>query len=87
METPVLDSFEQWKSFLSKQVNQAENAGASQDSIINAATRIGNFLSDKVDPKNREQRLLKELWDKGDQTERHALAGMITKMVSDGSVH
>jgi hypothetical protein len=87
METPVLNSFEEWKSFLSKQVNQAEKAGASEDSVINAATRIGGFLADKVDPKNREQRLLKELWDRGDQQERHSLAGMITKMVSDGKVH
>lgn len=87
METPILESFEQWKEFLSKQVNQAENAGASQQSVVNAATRIGNFLADKVDPKNREQRLLKELWDKGSQDERHALASMVTKMVSDGRVH
>lgn len=87
METPVLESFEQWKTFLSKQVNNAESAGSSQDAIINAATRIGNFLADKVDPKNREQRLLKELWDKGSQDERHALASMVTKMVSDGQVH
>jgi len=87
METPILESFEQWKSFLSKQVHQAEGAGASHESIINAATRIGDFLADKVDPKNREQRLLKELWDKGDQNERHALAGMIAKMVSDGKTH
>lgn len=87
METPTLESFEQWKDFLSKQVNQAKGAGASEDSIVNAATRIGSFLADKVDPKNREQRLLKELWDKGDQQDRHALARMITKMVSDGKVH
>lgn len=87
METPVLESFEKWKDFLSKQVNQAKSAGASENSIANAATRIGNFLADKVDPKNREERLLKELWDKGNQEERHALASMITKMVSDGNVH
>lgn len=87
MDTPVLESFEQWKDFLSRQVTQAKSAGASENSIVDAATRIGNFLSDKVDPKNREQRLLKELWDRGDQNERHALAGMVTKMVSDGKVH
>jgi len=87
METPILESFEQWKSFLSRQVNQAENAGASTNAIVDAATRIGNYLADKVDPKNREQRLLKELWDKGTQDERHALASMVTKMVSDGRVH
>ncbi|HEY3364111.1 MAG TPA: DUF3243 domain-containing protein [Symbiobacteriaceae bacterium] len=87
METPNLESFDQWKEFLSKQVNQAENAGAAKEAIVNTATRIGNFLADKVDPKNREQRLLKELWDRGSQDERHALASMITKMVSDGKVH
>lgn len=87
METPILESFEQWKEFLSRQVNQAEKAGASGENIVNAATRLGGFLADKVDPKNREQRLLKELWDKGNQEERHALASLITKMVSDGKVH
>jgi len=87
METPILESFDQWKDFLSKQVNQAKSAGANENSIVDAATRIGNFLSDKVDPKNREQRLLKELWERGTQDERHALASMITKMVSDGRVH
>lgn len=87
METPILESFDQWKDFLSKHVNQAQEAGASQGAITNAATRIGTFLADKVDPKNREQRLLKELWEKGSQEERHSLASMITKMVSDGNVH
>lgn len=87
METPVLESFEQWKDFLSKQVKQAQNAGAGQNAIVNAATRIGNFLADKVDPKNREQRLLKEMWDVGSEQERQAMAGMLTKMVSDGKVH
>jgi hypothetical protein len=87
METPVMESFEQWKEFLSKQVYQAREAGASQESIVNLASKIGNFLADKVDPKNREQRLLKELWDKGTPDERHAIASVITKMVSDGQKH
>ncbi len=87
METPTLESFEQWKQFLSNQVYAATNAGASTESIANAATRIGDYLAQRVDPKNREQRLLKELWDKGTEQERHALASMITKMVSDGQTH
>lgn len=87
IDTPILESFEQWKDFLSNQVGQAKTAGASENSIVEAATRIGGFLSDKVDPRNREQRLLKELWDKGTQEERHALASMVTKMVSDGKAH
>lgn len=85
--TPTLDSFEQWKQFLSQRVNEAKNAGASESAISSAAQGIGNFLSTKVDPRNREQRLLKELWDCGSQEEQRSLASMITKMVSDGKVH
>ncbi|HWI66736.1 MAG TPA: DUF3243 domain-containing protein [Symbiobacteriaceae bacterium] len=87
VDTPVLENFDQWKDFLSKQIANAKSAGASDDNIVAAATRIGNFLADKVDPRNREQRLLKELWDKGTDQERTALMSMVTKMLSDGSVH
>jgi len=87
MQTPVLENFDQWKEFLSKQIDNAKSAGASEDAIVNAATRIGHFLADKVDPRNREQRLLKELWDRGSDEERHALMSMLTKMLSDGKVH
>lgn len=87
IDTPILESFEQWKEFLSNQVGQAKHAGANENSIVEAATKIGGFLADKVDPRNREQRLLKELWETGNQEERHALASMVTKMVSDGKVH
>jgi hypothetical protein len=84
VETPILESFEQWKDFLSKQVHEAKEAGASEASIVDAASKLGGFLAAKVDPRNREQRLLKELWESGSVEERHALAAMITKMVSDG---
>lgn len=85
--TPVLESFEQWKQFLSQRVTEAKGAGASQQTIANAATGIGTFLAQKVDPRNREQRLLKELWDVASQQEQQALASLVTKMVSDGKVH
>jgi len=86
-DTPILESFDQWKQFLSDRVNEAKRAGASESTIANAAANIGNFLAQRVDPRNREQRLLKELWDVGTKEEQQALASMITKMVSDGKVH
>ncbi|OTA40374.1 MAG: hypothetical protein A6D92_18560, partial [Symbiobacterium thermophilum] len=71
----------------SDRVKEFKRTGASQQTITNMATSIGNFLAEKVDPRNREQRLLKELWDVGTEEERKALASMVTKMVSDGKVH
>lgn len=83
----VHESFEQWKEFLSNSVQAARAAGASQADVKQVATQIGDVLAANVDPANREQRLLKELWSVGNQQEREALAGMITRMVSDGHRH
>jgi hypothetical protein len=39
----------------------------SEKSIDKIALKIGDILTDKVDPENREQRLLQELWRSGDE--------------------
>lgn len=77
----VLSSFDQWKSFLSDRVEQAKASGMSEGFIATLAQQIGGFLSDKVDPKNGEQRLLKEMWDVSTDDERHALAHILVKFV------
>lgn len=83
----ALQSFEQWKEFLAQNVKVAQSAGASQESIAESAKRIGDYLAQEVNPANREQRLLAELWKVGDDSQRQALASMITKLVSDGVKH
>ncbi len=83
----ALQNFEDWKSFLSRNVKVAQAAGTSQEAIVGAATRIGDFLSKNVDSENREQRVLAELWRVADQQEKHSIASCITKMVSDGVRH
>lgn len=79
--TSVLETFEKWKSFLSERVDQAQSAGMSDETITKLAFQIGEFLDDKVDPKNTEERLLKELWDLGNENERKTIAGLMVKLV------
>lgn len=74
-------SWHEWKKTLGKAVNAAEFAGLSDDFVNKAAFRLGNFLSGNFNPGNREQRLLKELWEVGTEEEKRSLAGMIAKMV------
>ncbi|WP_010269390.1 DUF3243 domain-containing protein [Paenibacillus senegalensis] len=81
METAVLKSFEKWKEFLSDRVQEAENKGMSEETIANLAYAIGNFLADKIDPENKEERVLKELWDVADDSERHVIAKLMMKWV------
>ncbi|WP_281887541.1 DUF3243 domain-containing protein [Paenibacillus sp. YYML68] len=76
----VLKVFERWKEFLGERVEQAEKAGMSEETISKIAFQIGEFLADKVDPENKEERVLKELWDVADEQERKAMASIMVKL-------
>jgi hypothetical protein len=78
----VLKSFDKWKQFLGERVSQAELVGMSEETVTKLAFQIGEYLQDKVDPKNEEERVLKELWDVGNEQERKTLAHLMVKLVS-----
>jgi hypothetical protein len=77
----VLDSFEQWKGFLATRVDQAHKMGMSNDAISNVAYQIGDYLAAEVDPKNREERVLQELWKVADDQEQKTMASLMVKLV------
>lgn len=77
----VLDTFERWKAFLEERVEKAKQAGMSEEMISKLAYQIGEFLEEKVEPKNDEERLLKELWNVGDEEERKTIARLMVKLV------
>ncbi|TVY10593.1 DUF3243 domain-containing protein [Paenibacillus cremeus] len=81
----VLKAFDRWKEFLGERVEQAEKVGMSEETISNLAFQIGEFLSDKVDPENKEERAIKELWDVCDESERRVLAGAMVKLAKANS--
>ncbi|OPX86588.1 MAG: hypothetical protein A4E53_03022 [Pelotomaculum sp. PtaB.Bin104] len=80
-------SWHEWKKTLGKAVDAAEFVGMSDDLINKIAYQLGEFFADKFDPGNREQRLLKEIWEVGDEEEKRTMAKMIAKMVSKDYVH
>lgn len=76
----VLGNFDKWREFLGEHVDKASAMGFSDEQITNVASKMGEFLADKVDPKNEEQRLLKEMWDNGNEEERRSIASIMVKM-------
>lgn len=78
---PFTDSFDQFKDSLGHKLNMAHHAGASRGTILNAAKDFSEWLATSVDPKNPEQRLLKEMWQVGDENERNALVSMLVKFM------
>ncbi|MBS4537804.1 DUF3243 domain-containing protein [Clostridium sp. D2Q-11] len=81
MHNDNFDNWNKWKSTLHKAVNLGETVGLSENTIEVIGTKIGNVLSSNVDPENREQRVLQELWRVGDDKDRKTLSKMIVKMV------
>lgn len=84
MANTVLTSFDTWKNFLHDRVQAAENIGLSEDQISKLAYKIGDFLANKIDPENPQERVLKDLWDVADQNDQKTIAKLMVKMVSDG---
>lgn len=76
----VLENWERWQEFLGEQVDKAQAMGVSNERITEVAHKMGAFLADKVDPKNPQERLLKQMWDVSNEDEQHALASIMVKM-------
>jgi len=76
----TLSDWDKWKENLKRAVNMGQTLGMSEETIDNIAYRVGNVLSSSVDPENREQRLLQELWKVGDDSDRKTLAKLVVKM-------
>lgn len=72
-----------WKKALGRVVNSAEFAGMPDKTINEIANRLGNFFAGSYDPGNREQRLLKELWELADEDEKRSLAKVIVKLTEN----
>lgn len=77
----VMNDFDKWKKTLYNVVSMGETVGLSEDTIKNLGSKIGDFLASNVDPENREQRLLKELFEVSTEKEKEALTGVIIKMI------
>lgn len=84
METDT--GWHDWKKTLGRAVNTAEFIGMPDELINKMAYQVGEFLAGNFEPGNREQRLLKELWEVGSEDEKRVLAKMIARLV-DRDVH
>lgn len=79
----VLDNWEQWKGFLGDRLQQAEQEGMNQQVVSDVAYQVGEYLSQQVEPKNEQERVLADLWKVASEEEQHAIANMMVKLVKN----
>ncbi|SJZ31325.1 DUF3243 family protein [Selenihalanaerobacter shriftii] len=77
----VLDSFSHFRKILSKQVNMAESVGMSDDSLTKITNRLADFLADNVEPRNKEEELLGEMWQVASEDEQMVLSKLILRLI------
>lgn len=75
--------WESWKRFLGQAVEYAQELGVSRERITSLAQQVGDVLAENVTPDNPEQKTMKELWSVADDKEKHVLATLMTRMVSN----
>ncbi len=76
----ILKDWDKWTETVGKTVNFSESLGINEGSIDFIAYQIGKILTAVVDPENREERLLQQLWKVGNAEERKNLAKLIVKL-------
>lgn len=77
----VLDNFSTWKEFLADRVEAASESGMSNKAMTNVAQHVGDYLSEHVTPENKEEQVLKELWNAASEDEQRAIASTMIKLV------
>lgn len=77
----ILENFDHFKQYLGKKVSLAEKLGLGEEQQAKAAQKVGDYLAAHEEPKNREEKLLYELWKAGDEKEQHMLSHMLVKLV------
>ncbi len=84
-DASILKNFDSWKKFLGNRVVQAEKLGMSEDTISKLAFEIGEFLDQKVDPANSQNRAIKELWDVGNDEEKQTIAKLMVRLAKNNA--
>lgn len=77
----IVASFDGFKMYLDDRIGIAKKIGLNDEQLAIVAEKIANYLAEHVEPKNREEKLLQELWKVGDKEERHMLAHILVKLI------
>lgn len=76
----ILANFEVFQTYLRKRIALAEGIGLNEEQLALAAEKIAGYLAEHEEPRNREEKLLQELWKVGNEEQRHQLAHMLVKL-------
>jgi hypothetical protein len=81
----ILSDFESFQNYLSARINLGKAIGLSDEQLARTAEKIAGYLSENEEPRNREEKLLQELWKVGTKEEQHSLSHLLVKLAQKSS--
>ncbi|CAM4260199.1 DUF3243 domain-containing protein [Paenibacillus tarimensis] len=76
----ILSNFDTFISYLGKRVQLGQKLGLGEEQLAKTAEKVADYLAANEEPRNREEKLLQELWKVGDKEQRHMLAHMLVRL-------
>ncbi|MCA1063994.1 DUF3243 domain-containing protein [Rossellomorea sp. AcN35-11] len=76
----ILKHFDSFKDYLGDQVQKGEKLGLSEEALSKGAKRVADYLSKHEEPRNREEKVLNELWNAANKEEREHMAHVLVKL-------
>ncbi|WP_349409885.1 DUF3243 domain-containing protein [Pseudalkalibacillus sp. SCS-8] len=76
----IMESFETFKDYLGDQVHKGEKLGLDEEGLRKGAKRVGDYLAKHEEPRNREEKVLNELWNVANDEERHHMARVLVRL-------
>ncbi|MDR6716452.1 MULTISPECIES: DUF3243 domain-containing protein [Paenibacillus] len=83
----ILQNFDAFKEYLGKRIAMGESIGLSEEQMAKIAQKVADHLAANEEPRNREEKLLQELWNVGKEDERHMLAHMLVRLAQDSTTN
>lgn len=81
----ILQNFDAFKEYLGKRIAMGESIGLSEEQMAKIAEKVADHLAANEEPRNREEKLLQELWNVGKEEERHMLAHMLVRLAQSST--
>ncbi|MCA1022808.1 DUF3243 family protein [Halobacillus litoralis] len=76
----IMNNFQTFKDYLGDKVHKGEKLGLGEEGLAKGAKRVADYLAEHEEPRNREEKVLNELWSAADKNEREHIAHALVKM-------
>jgi hypothetical protein len=76
----ILEQYDSFKNYLGDQVHKGEKLGLGEEALSKGAKRVADYLAEHEEPRNREQKVLNEMWNVANKEEREHMAHVLVKL-------